>query len=293
MFISCVKLVINFSYIYTEYRERLHIIKKTVRSYYKNNRRSFPWRETTDPYLITVSEIMLQQTQADRVVEPYLRFTNTFPNWQSLANAPLRDVLLLWKGLGYNRRAHALKTIAERVVHTYGGILPQEKEVLESFPGIGPATAGDIRAFAWNIPDVIIETNIRSVYIYHFCTDSESNIRDTDIIPHIEATLDTKNPRDWYYALMDYGHMLKKTIGNSSRRSKHYTKQGAFQGSRRQLRARILFLLTASPKSVHDLCIETGKQTEEVEHILAALEKEHIVEVVGRTWYIHGDATKA
>lgn len=213
-----------------------------VKNYYKKYGRDLPWRHTTDPYRIVVSEIMLQQTQVSRVLIKYPEWLKKFPTWKSLALASTADVIKSWQGLGYNRRALALKKIAEKVVGEYKDRLPNNPEVLETFPGIGPATARSICAFAFNLPVVFIETNIRRVYIHHFFGD-QLKVADTELLPLIEKTLDRKNSREWYWALMDYGSYLVKQVENPNRKSKHYSKQSKFEGSRRQVRGEILKLL--------------------------------------------------
>ncbi len=228
-------------------RVQLQRFQKTVWAYYAQNRRDFPWRETRDPYLILVSEIMLQQTQAPRVIAKYDSFIKRFPSLASLAKAKTTSVLKEWQGLGYNRRGLALKRAAEEIMKNHNGKVPSDYNALINLPGVGPATAGDILAFAWNKPSVVIETNIRSVFIHEFFPES-SSVPDTEILPLITATLDQKNPRDWYYALMDYGAMLKKTLPNPSRRSRHFTVQSPFKGSNRELRSKILKYLLAYPQ---------------------------------------------
>ncbi len=215
------------------------LFKKIVNNYYKQHGRSFPWRKTKDPYKILVSEIMLQQTQVSRVIEKYYSFLQRFPTIEKLAQASTTSVLREWQGLGYNRRGLALKRLAVEIVKKYKGKLPKTYDELITLPGIGPATAGDLLAFAWNKPAIVIETNIRTVFIHHFFQD-QTDIADKDIIPFIKKTLDKNNPRRWYWALMDYGAFLKKTLLNPSRRSRHYIKQSPFQGSNRELRAKIL-----------------------------------------------------
>ncbi len=223
-----------------------------IYAYYKDHARVFPWRETTDPYHILVSEVMLQQTQVDRVVPKYQAFISRFPNFKSLSKASVQDIYQQWQGLGYNRRALALKKLAEQVISEHAGVLPQSLELLVSLPGIGEATAGAILAYAFNRPVVFIETNIRRVYIHHFFTDSES-VHDHNLLPLIEQTLDHENPRQWYYALMDYGSMLGKAMPNPNRRSRHYTKQSTFEGSNRQIRGKILKILAAKRASLSEL----------------------------------------
>lgn len=216
--------------------------RRVIYRYYRARGRVMPWRKTTNPYRIFVSEIMLQQTQVERVKEKYAEFIKKFPDFRALARAPLSEVLRAWQGLGYNRRALHLQGAAEHIVRIHGGKLPRETDALELLPGIGPATASSIRAFAFNEPEVFIETNIRSVYI-HFFFPRAKNVPDKKLLPLIEKTLDRKNPREWYYALMDYGARLKKTGANPSRRSAHHHTQSRFKGSLREARGAVLRLL--------------------------------------------------
>ncbi len=210
-----------------------------VWEYYKKHKRhTLPWRKTNDPYLIMVSEIMLQQTQVDRVIPKYEVFIKTFPTIKSLAKAPLASVLSLWQGLGYNRRAKMLHECAKAVTKA-GGSFPRTKEALLALPGIGAYTAGAILAFAYNEPTPIIETNIRTVYLHHFFKD-RTDVSDKELFTVIQTTLDTNRPREWYYALMDYGAYLKKTVGVKNNQSKHYTKQSTFKDSDRQIRGAII-----------------------------------------------------
>jgi A/G-specific adenine glycosylase len=216
---------------------------KIVLDYYAANRRSFEWREDISPYRVIVSEIMLQQTQTERVAYKFPQWLSYFPNFETLAQASTRDVIAAWAGLGYNRRALALHSAAQRVVQEFKGKLPDDPKILETFKGIGPNTAGSICAFAFNKPTIFIETNIRAVYIHHFFP-GEEKVHDKQLLPIIEATVDRNNPRDWYYALMDYGVKLKKEHKNPSRKSKHHAVQSKFEGSERQIRGMILRALT-------------------------------------------------
>ncbi|HEY1037743.1 MAG TPA: A/G-specific adenine glycosylase [Candidatus Paceibacterota bacterium] len=228
----------------------IETFKKTVWGYYDGYARDLPWRHTHDPYLIFVSEMMLQQTQVARVIPKYDAFTKRFPTADALAKAPVADVLTLWQGLGYNRRALQLKRACEEVIEKYGGAFPQDKETLISLPGIGQSTAGAIGAFSFNKPSVFIETNIRAVYLYHFFKEA-SSVSDTMILDLIEKTVDHERPREWYYALYDYGSMLKAKLGRKKtdvhKQSRHYAKQSKFEGSNRQIRSNIL-------KTVLQLC---------------------------------------
>ena len=186
--------------------------------------------------------MMLQQTQANRVSTKFRQFIQEFPDIQALSSAPLNIVLKLWQGLGYNRRAIALKTIAQKVVDNFDGIIPADVEILKSFPQIGHNTASSIIAFAFNIPTFFIEVNIRRVFIYFFFS-GKTSINDKEIMPIVRKTLDTSNVRKWYYALMDYGVMLKKMHPELTKKSAHYRKQSKFKGSNRELRGKILKLL--------------------------------------------------
>ena len=182
---------------------------------------------------------MLQQTQVDRVVPYYKAFLKKFPNVKVLASAPLSDVLHLWQGLGYNRRAKMLHSAAKEIVNAHNGRFPKTYEDLIMLPGVGEYTAKAIRTFSYNEPEVFIETNIRTVFIYHFFSRAK-NITDATLLPFIEQTLDRKNPREWYAALMDYGTHLKKEHPNPSRKSAHHTTQKPFKGSDREIRGAIL-----------------------------------------------------
>lgn len=252
--------------------------RKIIYDYYRTHGRTFPWRETKDPYHILVSEIMLQQTQAPRVVEKYLSFLKRFPTIQSLAKASTTAVLKEWQGLGYNRRGLALKQAAVAVMEDHKGKVPQNYDALIKLPGVGPATAGDLLAFAWNEPTVVIETNIRTVFLHHFFQD-QTDIPDNQIIPLITKTLDKKNPRLWYWALMDYGAFLKKTLPNPSRRSRHYTKQSPFRGSNREIRSKILRYLLNYPKQPATIIAQSLSLPQEtVEKNLTTMVKEQLIQ---------------
>jgi A/G-specific adenine glycosylase len=216
--------------------------REAVLSHYRAHGRDLPWRRYVDPYRVLVSEMMLQQTQVGRVAEKFGPFVGRFGDFAALAAAPLIEVLSAWNGLGYNRRALYLGQTARIVVDRFAGCLPDSADELVKLPGIGRNTAGAVAAFAFNRPVVFIETNIRSAFIYHFFPDT-TDVSDTRIAPLVEAALDRDNPRVWYWALMDYGTMLKETTANPGRRSAHYARQSPFSGSDRQIRGAILRLL--------------------------------------------------
>lgn len=253
------------------------LFREYIWTYYAEHARVLPWRETDDPYSILVSEVMLQQTQVPRVLEKYRQFLGAFPTIEALASAPLRDVLERWQGLGYNRRAVALKNTAERVVAEFDGRLPADIGALKTLPGIGPATASAICAFAFNRPAVFIETNIRAVYIHFFFHD-EVNVKDKELLPLIEATVDHENPREWYYALMDYGVLLKKTGSNPGKKSAHHKAQSPYEGSHRKLRADTLrVVLRHGVASIEDVAYEVGISTERARTVLDELMKEGFI----------------
>ena len=211
--------------------------------------RDLPWRRTRDPYAIWLSEVMLQQTQVSRVDGRWQRWLERFPTIDALAAASTTDVLDEWQGMGYNRRALALRTAAQ-AVSAQGGVMPREHADLVALPGIGPATAAGIRAFAYDLPGVYLETNVRTVMLHELYPDAVQ-VPDRELIPLVEATCppDASNPEDdprtWYYALLDYGAYLKRTLPNPSRRSSGHVRQSRFEGSHRQKRAMVVRLLLA------------------------------------------------
>lgn len=265
--------------------DSLKELQEAVWQYYREHgRHSLPWREDTSPHSVVVSEIMLQQTQVSRVLTKYTEFMSALPDWQALAHAPQAEVIGLWQGLGYNRRALWLKKIAEQVASEYGGELPQDPVELRKLPGIGPNTAGSIAAFAFNTPVVFIETNIRRVFIHHCFADSEV-VSDKELAPLLERALEDNHgkAREWYWALMDYGSFLAtQQIPNPNKRSKHYTKQSKFAGSDRQIRGEILRLLLASDKTklaLHEALVPYEQDGKRVERILQGLMGEGFVKL--------------
>lgn len=273
--------------------------------YAGHGRGELPWRQPEpdgdlDPYKIMVSELMLQQTQVNRVIPKYHAFLGQFPTVEALATATLGDVLRAWQGLGYNRRAKFLWLAAQQI-HAAGDF-PHAVEGLVGLPGIGANTAGAIMAYAYNSPVVFIETNIRTVYIHHFFAD-RTDVHDKELKDVLRQTLaweegkeqpqnmpatysvGTREPRlpktaglsyrDFYWALMDYGTYLKATVGNLSRVSKHFTKQSTFHGSRRQLRGQVIRALGATPMSAAELT--AVYPDERMESVLQGLTAEGLI----------------
>lgn len=264
--------------------------RKLVWEYYKKEGRRLPWRPpslrvrkdgTLNPYRVFISEVMLQQTQVSRVLGKYPEFTQAFPTFKQLAAASKADVLAMWQGLGYNRRALHLREAAQTVTTKHGGKLPRDIATLRTLPGIGEATAGSLAAFVFNDPVVFIETNVRRVYIHHFFSE-RSGVSDAELEPIVRRTLDKRNPRQWYYALMDYGSALAKTVPNPNRRSVHHSTQSRFEGSDRQIRGRVLRELTRNTSpTMHELRRATNASGARFAKIIKELEKEGFVQKQG------------
>lgn len=211
--------------------------------------RNLPWRGVDDAYAVLVSEVMLQQTQVSRVERYWSRFLEAFPTLEALAEGSVADVLALWQGLGYNRRALALKRTATEVVATGATELPTTFDELVALPGIGPATAAGVLAFAYQKPAVYVETNVRAVFLHELFPDA-SKVPDADLIPYVADTASQTDPRSWYYALLDFGAQLKKSGQNPSRASTTYARQSAFEGSRRQKRAELVRIALKHAKGI-------------------------------------------
>lgn len=262
------------------------LFKKRIHEYYRAYGRSLPWRTNINPYRVFVSEMMLQQTQVLRVLDKYHRFIRAVPSFQALAEARFADVLSLWQGLGYNRRALYLKKAARIVAYEFDGELPEEASRLQQLPGIGAATAGAISAFAFNRPEVFIETNIRSVFIHFFFRD-QAIVSDGEILPLVEKTLDYDNPRLWYYALMDYGVMLKDRYGNPNTKSRAYHRQSSFRGSNREIRGKIIKAVSAYGAIADaEICRLIGEDKRRVKKILEALVQEGLLRKRARRYAV-------
>jgi len=263
---------------------RLAVFRRLVLDHYRSAGRAFPWRETRDPWAILVSEIMLQQTQTDRVVPKYLSWMERFPSPADLAAAPLPEILALWSGLGYNRRALALvraaAEIAQRLAEGRG--FPRDEASLLELPGVGPYTARAVLAFACGERVALIETNVRSAFLHHFFPGQEL-VPDSRIMPLVAACAEAEaaDPRIWYYALMDYGAALKRRLGNPNHRSAHYAKQSPFADSHRRIRGAILRELASGPRALEQLAAALPFAAERVQAALGDLEREGFVSLEG------------
>jgi A/G-specific adenine glycosylase len=269
---------------------QLRTFRNAVWNYWKKNgRHDLPWRKTRNPYRILVSEIMLQQTQVPRVIEKYKEFLKMFPTVQTLAEASLSDVLKTWSGLGYNRRAKYLHDAAKKILEI-GNI---KKALAGPLPGVGPYTRAAVRTFAYNEPHTMIETNIRTVFIHHFFNSHNlydrrdygnegERVGDAELISLIEGAMEGQEPREWYWALMDYGAFLKQSGVRNNARSKGYTKQSKFKGSLREVRGAILRALTKE-QSINDL---RSRYKGRFGEALAGLERDGLIRKEDETWGI-------
>ncbi|MFH1174807.1 MAG: Fe-S cluster assembly protein HesB [archaeon] len=216
-------------------QKKVKEVQRTILDHYAKHGRNLPWRKTTNPYKILVSEVMLQQTQVDRVIPKYAAFIKKFPTLQTLARAKKENVLKLWSGLGYNSRAVRLQRLARHVVNAYKGKFPQTYKELLALPGIGPYTAKAVLIFAYNKGEITIDTNVRRILIalLHL---SEKTPQAT-LERYALALLPKGRSRDWHNALMDYGAMVLTARKTGI---KPVSKQSPFKDSDRYYRGQIL-----------------------------------------------------
>ncbi len=265
--------------------------QKTVWDFYTENRRDLPWRplkgkRKVSPYEILVSEFMLQQTQVDRVVPKFTAFLKRFPTMQYLAQSSQKDVLSLWSGLGYNRRALYLQKSVQAIFEAYKGVIPKDPSTLKSLPGIGDYMAHILPVFIYNQREVLIETNIRTVFLHHFFNGKEA-VSDAEIFEKIRETLPERDVRDWYYALMDYGSFLKKEKKIKNTQSAHYTKQKPFKGSLRYVRGTLLKKLVTQKilkEDVYDMFPEYSAK--DVENVCEDLVREGLMRETKKYFFL-------
>ena len=247
--------------------------------------RDMPWRQDTRPYYILVSEIMLQQTQVPRVIPKFNLFIQQFPTVTALARASQADVLGLWSGLGYNRRALYLKRAAEKIVAEFGGNIPTSTKDLLTLPGVGKNTAGAVRVYAFNMPELFVETNVRTVYIHHFFA-SKKQVDDGQILQKLDGTVATDKPREFYWALMDYGSWLKAQGVANIAQSRHYKKQSPLEGSVRQMRGMIVKRLSGVDILTIQQLSEQFGHDNRYKPALSALVSEKMISVDGDLVYL-------
>lgn len=250
-----------------------------------------PWRDEPTFYHVLVSELMLQQTQVPRVLVKFDEFIRCFPTLASLASASLAEVLRVWQGLGYNRRAKYLHEAAKKIYQNSElntMLLSDEaqsadsatlRSVLESLPGVGRNTAAAIMNYVYEIPTGFVETNIRTVYFNHFFGRQGELVDDRQLMEVVEETMDHERPREWFWALMDYGAHLKSLGQGRLDRSRHYKRQAPLRGSVREVRGRIIKQLTAGGLTRRELMTRV-EADERFVRALAGLVSDGLVEEV-------------
>lgn len=251
--------------------------QQKILSFYERNRRRLPWRDTTDPYAILVSEIMLQQTQVDRVIPYYHRWLSRWPTVHALSTADRVDVLRAWMGLGYNNRVVRLHDTAKMIVKDFvGDVIDALKR--GTLSGIGPYTRNAILAFSTNAPVAAVDTNIRRILLHEFHLSEETS--DRVLATLAELCIPRGRSREWHNALMDYGalHLTSHKTGIAPK-----TRQSRFEGSDRQVRATILrhFLHTGTPQAVEDLEAATGTKRTRLAMILDDMVRDHLLTLSG------------
>ena len=262
---------------------RTRALQKRLLAWYEENRRDLPWRHTTDPYAVLVSEIMLQQTQVPRVAPRFVAWLEAWSDLESLATAPLADVLQHWQGLGYNNRARRLQECAAAAVAASPdgrpAALPRSVDGLRALPGIGPYTARAVLIFAHNDDLAAVDANVRRVLTHEL--DLAGDLTDARLQEVADAVLPRGRSRDWHNALMDYGSLVltARATGIASR-----TRQTAFEGSRRQKRARLLRrLLHGGPQPLAELALALGLPLDETVDIVDRLRRDGLVTESGGT----------
>ena len=261
--------------------------QKLILNWHKENRRDMPWRNTKDPYKILVSEVMLQQTQVARVLPKYKEFLKEFPTLQTLTKASDKKLLKIWAGLGYWKRALSLKRTAQIVLKEHKGKFPKESSLLEKLPGIGPYTAGAVACFAFGNQDAFLDTNIRRVYLHSFFSKKDS-VPDKEILKIAKKAVLKENPREWHYALLDYGSLVLKDK-KINKQSKHYAKQSKFTNSFRSFRAKVMHFLLEQPKqtaSLHKIekLLKETNSPYETKKILFDLKKDGLIKKKERSY---------
>lgn len=252
----------------------IQAFQRRIWQWYAKHRRShLPWRTRISPYRVLVSEVMLQQTQVDRVIPKYMHWMKRFSSWKALARAPRVEVLRAWSGLGYNSRAVRLQETARIVVERYHGRLPRTDEQLLRLPGIGPYTSRSVQIFTWNVDTVCIDTNIRRVLIHELELPDDLNTVQIEEIAW--RCLPSGMSREWHSALMDYGalHSTARKTGIAST-----SKQSTFEGSFRQAKATVLKkVIGVYPKELSWAQVRVLARGHDVGRITTALLKDRSV----------------
>lgn len=255
--------------------------QKKILAFYQQNKRDLPWRKTTDPYHILVSEFMLQQTQVTRVIEYYTTWMKKWPTVQLFAKTAYKNVLTAWMGLGYNRRAMYLYKTAQIIVHDFDGDVLEAVKQFDKLPGIGLYTSKAVQIFSANADIATVDTNIRRIFIKEF--NLSESITDKELFSIAEKCLPPGRSRDWHNALMDYGalYLTSKKTG-----IKPKTQQSRFQGSDRQIRGQILRLLLKETQSLYQIQDQIDVETKRLSTILEKMEKEKTIDKIDNSYHI-------
>ncbi len=267
-------------------QHRIVSFQRKVFSYYDRFGRDLPWRKTTNPYHILLSEVMLQQTQVDRVVDYYERWMRKWPTIVDLAGAERTDVLRMWMGLGYNNRAVNIHKAVQKIVMDYHSDVLLAMNEYKNIPGIGPYISHAVRIFSTNENIVTVDTNIRRILIHEFQLDE--SVSDKELWELANHCLPPGKSREWHNALMDYGATLL-TARKTGIKSK--TQQSTFEGSDRQIRAKIVrYLLENNKKSSIKrlMTITNEKKSERIKKILDKMMRDELIMLHGETYSLPG-----
>ncbi len=256
--------------------ERIAALQRRILTWYAEHGRDLPWRHTTNPYRILVSEVMLQQTQVSRVVHKYAEFLTALPTLEALAAAPLAEVLRLWSGLGYNNRARRLQGCARAAVkHCAPGPaeLPRTLPELLALPGVGPYTGRAVLIFAHNDDLAAVDANVRRVLTVELELDED--IGAAALQEAADAALPRGRSRDWHNALMDYGTAVHTSRATGLRPR---TRQSSFVGSRRWYRSQLLqACLREGPQRLSHLATRLDLPLAQVEELVELLERDGLL----------------
>jgi len=261
--------------------EKIQEFQKKVFSFYKKNKRDLPWRKTTDPYKILLSELMLQQTQVNRVILYYENWIARWPTIETLASAMRAEVLQAWMGLGYNSRAINLHKAAQKIVSEFDDDVLEAMKQYKEIPGVGRYTSQAVQIFSTNADLVTVDTNIRRIFIKEF--NLPEKVSDKELWKLAEKCLPIGKSRDWHNALMDYGalHLTSKKTG-----IKPKTQQSRFEGSDRQLRARVIRILLQGDESLTNMSRTLNVASSWLQRILEKLVSEEIISKKNNRYYL-------
>ena len=258
--------------------------QEAVLRWYEQHGRDLPWRRTDDPYAVVVAEVMLQQTQVERVLPKYRAFLERFPDWRALAEASRAEVIRQWAGLGYNGRAVRLHELARRIVERHDGSLPQDERALRRLPGLGPYTSAAVRAFLYGHRVAVIDTNVRRLLGRALLGVAHPQpALDRELRPLATALVPEGRAGVWHHALMDIGATVclarrpacgrcpvapycraRPAWGSGAHAVQRPERaQGLYHGSRRYYRGRLVEALRALPEGATVPLEEVGPKIRE------------------------------